>query len=124
MLLTREHGWNTVSLAQKQTGVDVKKIVGDQCYSGNDNRTFCKDDGIETSITQRNCTSKNVTKNAIKRELARVRSITMEGLFGTQKEHYGLWKVIARIKTTEILFIFLGIHTANIVSLARREAVQ
>lgn len=113
-----------VSLAQKLTGVEVKKIGGDQGYSGNDNRTFCKDNGIETSFTQKGRTSKNETKNAIKRELARVRATTMEGSFGTQKEHYGLRKVIARIKTTEILFIFFGIHTANVVNLARRESVQ
>ncbi len=30
-----------VSLSKKLTGVDVKKIGGDQGYSGNDNRTFC-----------------------------------------------------------------------------------
>ena len=113
-----------VSLAQKLTGVEVKKIGGDQGYSGNDNRTFCKDNGIETSFIQKGRTSKNETKNAIKRELARVRATTMEGSFGTQKEHYGLRKVIARIKTTEILFIFFGIHTANVVNLARRESVQ
>ena len=113
-----------VSLAQKLTGAEVKKIGGDQGYSGNDNRTFCKDNGIETSFTQKGRTSKNETKNAIKRELARVRATTMEGSFGTQKEHYGLRKVIARIKTTEILFIFFGIHTANVVNLARRESVQ
>ena len=36
-----------VSLSKKLTGVDVKKIGGDQGYSGNDNRTFCKENGIE-----------------------------------------------------------------------------
>ena len=113
-----------VSLAQKLTGVDVKKIGGDQGYSGNDNRSFCKDNGIETSFTRKGRTSTNETKNAIKRELARVRATAMEGSFGTQKEHYGLRKVIARIKTTEILFIFFGNYTANVVSLARRETVQ
>ena len=29
----------------------VKKIGGDQGYSGNDNRTFCKENKIETSFT-------------------------------------------------------------------------
>lgn len=42
-----------VSLSKKLTGVDVKKIGGDQGYSGNDNRTFCKENGIETSFTQK-----------------------------------------------------------------------
>lgn len=51
-------------------------------------------------------------KNAVKRELARVRATAMEGSFGTQKEHYGLRKIAARIKSTEIMLIFFGIHTA------------
>ena len=46
----------------------------------------------------------------------------MEGSFGTQKEHYGLRKVAARIKSAEIMLIFFGIHTANVVNLAKREA--
>lgn len=97
-----------VSLAQKLTGVDVKKIGGDKGYSGNDNRTFCKDNGIETSFIQKGRTGKNETKNTIKRELARVRATTMKRSFGTKKEHYGLRQVIVQIKTTEILFIFWG----------------
>ena len=68
------------------TGVPVKKIGGDQGYSGNDNRTFCKENRIETSFTQ--------------------------------KEHYGLRKIAVRIKSTEIMLIFFGIHTANVVNLA------
>ena len=53
-------------------------------------------------------------------ELARVRSTAMEGSFGTQKEHYDLRRVKARTKRTEVLYIFFGIHTANVVQLADR----
>ena len=113
-----------ISLAQKLTGVSVKKICGDQGYSGNDNRTFCKDNKIETSFTQKGRTGMDEVKNATKRELARVRATAMEGSFGTQKEHYGLRKIAARIKSTEIMLIFFGIHTANVVNLARRESIQ
>ena len=113
-----------VSLSDKLTGVPVKRIGGDQGYSGNDNRTFCKENGIETSFAQKGRTGKNEVKNAAKRELARVRATEMEGSFGTQKQHYGLRKIAARIKSTEILLIFFGIHTANVVNLARRESVQ
>ena len=113
-----------VYLSEKLTGVPVKKIGGDQGYSGNDNRTFCKENGIETSFTQKGRTGKNEVKNATKRELARVRATAMEGSFGTQKEHYGLRKIAARIKSTEILLIFFGTHTANVVNLARRESAQ
>ena len=113
-----------ISLAQKLTGVPVKKVGGDQGYSGNANRTFCKDNNIETSFTQKGKAGTNEVKNATKRELARVRAIAMEGSFGTQKEHYGLRKIAARIKSTEIMLIFFGIHTANVVNLARRESIQ
>lgn len=113
-----------VSLARKLTGEQVTKIGGDQGYFGNVNRTFCKENKIETSFTRKGRTGKNEVKNATKRELARVRATAMEGSFGTQKEHYGLRKVAARIKSTEILLIFFGIHTANVVSLAKREAEQ
>ncbi len=57
----------------------------------------------------------------IRNELARVRATRMEGSFGTQKEHYGLKRIKARTKLTEILYIFFGIHTANAVQLVRRE---
>lgn len=111
-----------ISLVQKLTGVPVKKVGGDQGYSGNDNRTFCKDNNIETSFTQKGKAGTDEVKNATKRELARVRATAMEGSFGTQKEHYGLRKIAARIKSTEIMLIFFGIHTANVVNLARRES--
>ena len=59
----------------------------------------------------------------VRNEQARVRATRMEGSFGTQKEHYGLRRIKARTKLTEILYIFFfGIHTANIVQLVRREA--
>ena len=57
-------------------------------------------------------------KDLVRKELARVRATAMEGSFGTQKEHYDLRRVKARTKLTEILYIFFGIHTANMVQLA------
>ena len=57
-------------------------------------------------------------KDLVIKELARVRATAMEGSFGTQKEHYGLRRVKARTKLTEILYIFFGIHTVNVVQLA------
>jgi hypothetical protein len=42
----------------------------------------------------------------------------MEGSFGTLKEHYE--KGQGQDERTEILYIFFGIHTANVVQLADR----
>lgn len=92
-----------VSLSEKLTEIKVKKIGGDQGYSGNDNRFFCKDNKNETSFTQKGRTGKNEVKNV------------------TRREHYGLREIAARITTTEFIF---GIHTANVVNLAKRKPVQ
>ena len=44
----------------------------------------------------------------------------MEGSFGTEKRHYGLDRIKARIKSTEILWIFFGVHTANASRIAAK----
>ena len=60
-------------------------------------------------------------ENLVRKKLARGgRATAMEGSFGAQKEHYDLRRVKARTKLTEILYIFFGIHTANVVQLADR----
>ena len=112
-----------VKLAEKLFGEKITKLGGDCSYSGNDNRTFCSDEGIVTSFSQKG-RKREVSASAsmVKKELARVRATAMEGSFGTQKEHYGLKRINGRIKRTEILIIFFGIHTANVVQLARRIA--
>ena len=105
--------------------VDAKKIGGDTGYAGTANRNLCKELGIQTSFVKRGrpTTEKN-DKDYVRQELARVRATAMEGSFGTQKEHYGMRRIKARKKKTEILYIFFGIHTANVVHLAERLAEQ
>ena len=102
-------------------GVEVKKVGGDTSYAGTKNRDFCKDNEIQTSFVKRGRPyQKKNEKDMVRRELARVRATVMEGSFGTQKEHYSLRRVKARRKETEILYIFFGIHTSNVVRLADR----
>jgi hypothetical protein len=105
--------------------VDAKKIGGDTGYAGTANRNLCKELGIQTSFVKRGrpTTEKN-DKDYVRQELARVRATAMEGSFGTQKEHYDMRRIKARKKKTEILYIFFGIHTANVVHLAGRLAEQ
>lgn len=57
-------------------------------------------------------------------ELRKERATRMEGSFGTEKQHYSLDKVKARIKKNEILWIFFGVHTANVVRIAKRLAQE
>lgn len=60
----------------------------------------------------------------IRDELAKVRATRREGSFGTHKEHYGLKRIKARTKLTEILNIFFVIHTEDVVLLVRREGSE
>lgn len=103
-------------------GVEAKKIGGDTGYAGTENRDYCKANGIQTSFVKRGrpFSEDKKEKDKVRQELARVRATAMEGSFGTQKEHYDLKRVKARTKLTEILYIFFGIHTANVVQLADR----
>lgn len=99
-----------------------EKVGGDTGYAGTENRDYCKANGIQTSFVKRGRPfgEKKKEKDLVRKELARVRAIAMEGSFGTQKESYNLRRVKAREKRTEILYIFFGIHTANAVQLADR----
>lgn len=111
-----------LKMHRKLFGVEAKKAGGDASYAGSANREYCKDRGIQTSFVKRGRPSLEKKENdIIRNELARIRATRMEGSFGTQKEHYGLKRIKARTKLTEILYIFFGIHTANVVQLVRRE---
>lgn len=105
--------------------VDAKKIGGDTGYAGTVNRDLCRKLDIQTSFVKRGRPSaEKKEKDFVRQELARVRATAMEGSFGTQKEHYAMRRIKARKKKTEILYIFFGIHTANLVHLAERLAEQ
>lgn len=110
-----------IKMHKRLFGVDVKKIGGDTSYAGTANRDFCKKKDIQTSFVKRGRPSQEKKeKDFVRQELARVRATAMEGSFGTQKEHYGMRRIKARKKETEMLYIFFGIHAANVVHLAER----
>ena len=110
-----------IKMHKRLFGVDVKRVGGDTSYAGTTNRDFCKEIKIETSFVKRGRPShEKKEQDFVRQELARVRATTLEGAFGTQKEHNGLRRAKARKKDTEILYIFFGIHTANVVQLAER----
>jgi hypothetical protein len=110
-----------ITLHRRLFGVDAKYLAGDNSYSGNKNRELCREKHIETNFAQKGRKlPEDDERRQIRKELARVRATAMEGSFGTQKEHYSLRKVQAMTRKTEILYIFFGIHAANLVTLAGR----
>lgn len=110
--------------------IDLSKILfhikphffaGDKLYANNKNRTYCKENHIITNfIPKGRASSDEREKKVIRRELNIVRSTILEGSFGTEKEYYGLRKIRARTKNSEVLWILFGIHTANFSRLARK----
>ena len=98
----------------------MKKAGENSGYAGSSNRELCRREKIQTSFVKRGRPAlMKKEDDIIRKELARVMATRMEGSFGIQKEHYGLKRNKARTRLTEILYIFFGIHTANVVQLVR-----
>ncbi len=96
-------------------------FAGDAIYANNANRTFCKSNNIITNFPPKGRRPKNDNEmKLIRRNLNILRSTTLEGSFGVEKNNYSLQKVKARTQKNEILWILFGIHTANFSRLANR----
>ena len=96
-------------------------LAADALYATNANRKFCSERKIVTGFVRKGRPSKEEAHRKIMRSvLSKERSTRLEGSFGTEKQHYGLQKVKARTKETEILWIFFGIHTANTVRMIEK----
>ena len=101
--------------------VKPRFFAGDAIYATNANRTFCKGNNMITNFPPKGRRPKNdeILKR-IRKDLNVLRSTTLEGSFGVEKNNYSLSKVKARTKENEILWILFGIHTANFSRLANR----
>jgi hypothetical protein len=101
----------------------VTHLAADRIYATNYNRTYCSARGITTSFIRKGRAGKDEAQAALMRSLlSRERGTRLEGSFGTEKQHYSLDCIKARNKSTEILWIFLGIHTANAVRMIAKKA--
>lgn len=98
-------------------------VSADDIYATNANRKWCTAQGITTNFKRKGRAGKHEDhRQIIAAELRKERATRMEGSFGTEKQHYSLGKIKARIKQNEILWIFFGVHTANAVRIAKRLA--
>ena len=105
-----------VGKQQKLFNRKVSLLAADSIYATNANRTFCSKRKIVTGFVRKGRAGKEEEHLKVMRSLlSKERSTRLEGSFGTEKQHYGLQKIKARTKQTEILWIFFGIHTANAV---------
>jgi hypothetical protein len=103
----------------------ITHISADDIYATNANRKYSTAAHIVTNFKRKGRAGKHEEhRKIISKELRKERTIRMEGSFGTEKEHYGLQKIKARTELNEILWIFIGVHTANAVRIAKRLAVS
>ncbi len=96
-------------------------FAGDAIYATNSNRSYCKANNIITNFVPKGRRPKNDdVVRGIRRDLNILRSTTLEGSFGVEKNCFSLSKVKARTKNNEVLWILFGIHAANFSRLANR----
>lgn len=110
----------SIRLARELFGV-ITHVAADAIYATNANRCYCSENHITTNFVRKGRAGKyEDQRKKISTVLNRERATRMEGSFGTEKEHYGLKRIRARIQLNEMLWVFFGIHTANLVRLANR----
>ena len=99
----------------------ITHLAADAIYATNANRSYCTAKHITTNFKRKGRAGKyEDQRQLISRELNIERSTRMEGSFGTEKEYYSLQRIKARTEQNEVLWIFFGIHTANLARLAQR----
>ncbi len=103
----------------------ITHISADDIYATNANRKWCTGQEITTNFKRKGRAGKHEDhRQIIVAELRKERATRMEGSFGTAKQHYSMDKIKARTEQNEVLWIFFGVHTANVVRIARRMALE
>ncbi len=98
----------------------VTKLGADQIYATNANRTFVTDQKIITNFARKGPKPTNDPTSEDRKKLGIIRSTTLEGSFGNEKNHYGLAKIKAKSKGNELVWLYFGIITSNVVKIAEQ----
>lgn len=112
-----------IKYQKELTGMDIRRVGADTIYANNDNRKYCTENGIATCFARKGPKPKDedVDLKTARRIIGTLRSTSMEGSFGNQKQHYGVGRIAARNARSETLLLFFGIHMANAATLAARK---
>ena len=113
----------TIWKAQKLTNKRVKLLGADAIYATNANRIYVSKRRIATDFKPKGRPGRHKEhKSQLSAMITKERASRLEGSFGTDKEYFLLNKIKARTKKTEILWIFIGIHTSNALNIGQRIA--
>ena len=111
----------TIYRAQKLTRKKVKLLGADSIYANNPNRLYVSQKRIQTDFKPKGRVGRHKEhKSQIAKMITKERASRLEGSFGTDKAYFLLNKIKARTKETEILWIFVGIHTSNALNIGQR----
>ena len=111
----------TIWKAQRLTNKRVRILGADAIYATNANRKYVTSRKIETDFKPKGRPGKHQThKSQLSKMITKERASRLEGSFGTDKSYFLLNKIKARTRETEILWIFIGIHTSNALNIGRR----
>lgn len=111
----------TIWKAQKLTNKKVRILGADAIYATNANRNYVTKRGISTDFKSKGRPGRYKDhKSQLSKMITKERASRLEGSFGTDKAYFLLNKIRARTKETEILWIFIGIHTSNALNIGRR----
>ena len=115
----------TVQTTEGLTHTKVKVVGADAIYATNANRKEMTQRKIQTDFKRKGRAGKHEKqRQQLAKMITKERASRLEGSFGTDKECFLLKRIRARTKETEILWIFLGIHTSNALKIGRRMAQQ
>ncbi len=104
----------------KATFGECTHLAADGIYPTNANRRFCSSKQVQTNFVSKGKAPTDKNVRTIKAMLNKERATRLEGSFGTEKEHYGLKRIRAATQETQIVWLYFGIFTANVVRLAKR----
>lgn len=102
----------------------ARQLGADRIYATNKNRVFCTQQKIFTCFPKKGPKQLSKAEKVLSSEISRQRATVMEGVFGTNKNHYGLGKIKVKGEKREKLMIFFGIMSANAVLIAKRRAAK
>lgn len=100
----------------------VNQLGADRIYATNKNRSFCTANKIFTCFPKKGPKQHDRAEKILSSEISKQRATVMEGVFGTNKEFYGLRKIRVKGDKREKFAIFFGIMAANAVKIAKRRA--
>ena len=110
-------------MAESLMHTTVRILGADGIYANNENRKYVSRRTIKTDFKRKGKPSKHKHHfTQLAKMITKERASSLEGSFGTDKEHFLLNRIKARTKQTEVLWILFGIHTSNALKIGRRMA--